>query len=229
MRVQIRTRPDHFAPTASLLRWSRDILFITGVLALGYCGYVLAEARIFQAFQMRQFEQAVRQSVSASAVDEAPNPETPAYKSQVQDTRPGAERFTVPERPGSVLGRIEINKIGIAAMVLEGTDNRVLRRAVGHISETALPGGLGNVGIAGHRDTFFRDLRKIEKNDEITLATLNGSFHYIVDYSEIVEPGDTEVLDPSASATLTLVTCYPFYYVGPAPKRFIVRAHLIPE
>jgi sortase A len=114
-------------------------------------------------------------------------------------------------------------------MILEGTDNRTLRRGVGHIPYTALPGQRGNVGIAGHRDTFFRGLRNIARNDEITLTTLEGTFRYDVDFSEVVEPNDTEVLDPSSDATLTLVTCYPFSYVGPAPKRLIVRAHMIPE
>jgi sortase A len=137
--------------------------------------------------------------------------------------------FDAPGRPGSVLGQIEIRKIGLAVMILQGTDNYALRRAVGHIQDTSLPGQQGNVAIAGHRDTFFRGLRKIAKNDEITLTTWSGSFRYVVDFSEVVEPSDTEVLDPSSEAILTLVTCYPFYYVGPAPKRFIVRAHMIPE
>jgi sortase A len=88
-----------------------------------------------------------------------------------------------------------------------------------------LPGQSGNVALAGHRDTFFRDLRRIEKKDEITLTTREGSFSYTVDYSEVVQPDDMEVLGPFSDAILTLVTCYPFAYVGPAPKRFVVRAH----
>jgi sortase A len=126
------------------------------------------------------------------------------------------------------LGRIEISSIGLAAMILEGTDRRTLRRAVGHIPGTPLPGQPGNVVITGHRDTFFRGLRNIHKDDEITLTTLNGSFRYRVDSTRVVEPEDTRVLDHSDGAILTLVTCYPFYYVGPAPKRFVVRAHRLP-
>ena len=229
MTMQIRKRPDHFARNLSLLLWSRNILFIIGILALGYFGCILAEASIFQAYQTRQFEQAVRRSVPASPYDEAPDPQTAKAETQAQETRPGDKGFSVPARPGSVLGRIEISKIGLAAMILEGTDNRALRRAVGHIPETALPGQPGNVGIAGHRDTFFRSLRNIAMNDEITLTTLEGSFRYVVDFSEVVEPNDIDVLDPSSDSTLTLVTCYPFYYIGPAPRRLIVRAHLLPE
>jgi len=113
-------------------------------------------------------------------------------------------------------------------MIMEGTDGRTLRRAVGHIRGTPLPGEQGNVAIAGHRDTFFRPLRNILQDDEITLTTLNGSYRYLVDSTQVVPPEDTQVLDNSDDTTLTLVTCYPFYFVGPAPKRFIVRAHKIP-
>ena len=229
MRVQIRTRPDHLARNLSLLCWSRNILFVIGILALGYYGYIAAGARIYQAQQTRQFEQAVRQSTLASPAGETPNPRIPIDVSPAPVPRSSAVGFDAPGRPGSVLGQIEIRKIGLAVMILEGTDNYALRRAVGHIPDTPLPGQPGNVAIAGHRDTFFRGLRKIAKNDEITLTTWSGSFRYVVDFSEVVEPSDTEVLDPSSEAILTLVTCYPFYYVGPAPKRFIVRAHMIPE
>jgi sortase A len=127
------------------------------------------------------------------------------------------------------LGQIEISTLGPQTMILEGTDARTLRRAAGHIPGTALPGQQGNVVITGHRDTFFRPLRNIRKDDEIRLTTLSGSYRYWVDYFKVVEPEDTEVLDNSDGAILTLVTCYPFYFVGPAPKRFIVRAHRILE
>src|SRR6185437_14849614 len=113
-------------------------------------------------------------------------------------------------RSGMVLGQIEIRKIGLAAMILEGADNQTLRHAVGHLRDTALPGQPGNVAIAGHRDTFFRGLRNIIQNDEITLTTLHGSFHHVVDFSEIVGPEQTSVLAPSNDSILTLVTCYPF-------------------
>jgi len=121
-----------------------------------------------------------------------------------------------------------IERIGLAAMIMEGIDDRTLRRAVGHFPGTALPGQQGNVAVAGHRDTFFRALRHIRKNDEITLTTLTGSYRYRVDSTEVVEPEAIEVLDNSDGAILTLVTCYPFDFVGPAPRRFIVRAHRSP-
>jgi sortase A len=114
--------------------------------------------------------------------------------------------------------------LNVTAMVREGADGKTLRRAVGHIPGTALPGEAGNVALAGHRDTFFRALRDIRKDDTIQFETESGIYRYQVESTEIVGPRDVGVLAASNQDTLTLVTCYPFYYVGSAPKRFIVRA-----
>jgi len=132
-----------------------------------------------------------------------------------------------PVRPGSAIGRIRIPRLRLSAVVLEGDDSGTLRLAVGHIPGTALPGRNGNVAIAGHRDTFFRGLRHIQKNDVITFEMPTGSYRYRVEAIQIVGPDDTQVLNPSEQSTLTLVTCYPFSFIGPAPNRFIVRAHQI--
>jgi sortase A len=113
-------------------------------------------------------------------------------------------------------------------MIMEGTDDLTLERAVGHIRGTPMPGLNGNTAIAGHRDTFFRPLRNIRHNDEIILTTLNGTTRYLVDTTQVVMPDDMQVLDNTENTTLTLVTCYPFYVLGAAPKRFIVRAHKNP-
>jgi sortase A len=109
-------------------------------------------------------------------------------------------------------------------MVLEGTDRWTLNRAVGHIEGTALPGGSGNIGISAHRDGFFRNLGRLGKGDEISIVTLDGTYTYAVESTSIVEPTDVGVLAPSAKPILTLVTCFPFYFVGEAPQRFIVTA-----
>jgi sortase A len=109
-------------------------------------------------------------------------------------------------------------------VVVEGVDKTTLRRAVGHIPGTALPGEAGNVGLAGHRDTFFRLLKDVKIKDEIQISTLKGNFKYEVVSLRIVDPDNVGVLAPSGENVLTLVTCYPFYFVGPAPKRWIVRA-----
>jgi sortase A len=127
-------------------------------------------------------------------------------------------------RAGDIIGRIEIPRIHVSAVVLEGSDSRVLRVGAGHVRGTALPGTVGNIGIAAHRDTFFRPVRDIRHNDIITLTTLHGVFQYRVDGTEIVDPDDVQVLRRTRDSQLTLVTCYPFYYLGSAPKRFIVHA-----
>ncbi len=134
-----------------------------------------------------------------------------------------------PSAPGDLIGRIEIPRLGVRAIVVEGTSDSCLRRAAGHIEGTALPGHLGNVGIAAHRDTFFRGLRKIRRDDIIKVTTLAGTYEYSVESIRIVEPDDVEVLGASAQPTLTLVTCFPFDYLGSAPHRFIVRARQIGE
>ena len=114
-------------------------------------------------------------------------------------------------------------------MIMEGVDPRTLRRAVGHIPGTPLPGQPGNVALAGHRDTFFRALRNIHEGDEITVQVLSGLYRYRVDSITVVDPEDKQVLNNSDGEILTLVTCYPFTYLGAAPNRFIVRAHQLAE
>jgi sortase A len=128
---------------------------------------------------------------------------------------------------GDLIGLIKVPRLGLSVIIIEGTSARILRRAAGHISGTALPGQPGNVGIAGHRDTFFLPLQNIRTNDTITLTTLVGEYRYRVVSTRIVSPTDVAVLKRSGNQILTLVTCYPFYFVGAAPDRFIVRAERI--
>ena len=122
------------------------------------------------------------------------------------------------------LAMLHIRRLGIAVPVLEGTDEWTLNRAAGHIDGTVRPGADGNVGIAGHRDGFFRALKDVQSGDVVELETTIGVDHYRVERSWIVQPEDVSVLAPTDAAAVTLVTCYPFYFVGSAPQRFIVRA-----
>ena len=132
---------------------------------------------------------------------------------------------TASARPRSTtLAVLRIPRIHLEVPVLEGTDETTLDRAVGHIEDTAVPGGAGNSGIAGHRDGFFRVLKDVSEGDVIELETLRGSEKYRIQRTWIVTPDDVSVLDPTPTPSLTLVTCYPFYFVGSAPERFIVRA-----
>jgi sortase A len=178
------------------------LLFITGILLLGYVGFTLLETRLYQVSAKRSLENEIR----------------------AEKERPQAQSKP-PVRKGDVLGRMDIPRLGMSVAVLQGTSSRVLRLGIGHIAGTPLPGEDGNIGIAGHRDTFFRGLKDIRKNDEIQLQTTSGLSRYAVDWARVVANDDQSVLAPSSESALTLVTCYPFYFVGPAPKRFVVRAH----
>ena len=126
------------------------------------------------------------------------------------------------------IGRIEIPRVGVSAPILEGVDYRTIRRAVGHFPETPLPGHNGNMALAAHRTTHFWGLRNIRIGDEITITTTGAAFRYRVDKLWVVDPEDVSVLDSTSSRVLTLVTCFPFDYVGSAPQRFIVRARAVP-
>jgi sortase A len=226
MKIRIEWRRTFPTRNSKFSRWSRYLFFAIGIFLLGYVGVVLLDARLFQAAQSRQFQQELSDLKPSIGSDEDIQPLSLPTDEVGADSVKTDSPGTV-DRGDAPLGRIEINTIGLTAMILEGTDARTLRRAVGHIPGTPFPGERGNVVITGHRDTFFRPLHNIRKDDQITLTTLNRSYQYRVDSTEIVEPEDTEVLADSDDSVLTLVTCYPFYFVGPAPKRFIVRAHMI--
>jgi sortase A len=136
----------------------------------------------------------------------------------------GAQTARVEAIASGLIGRIEIPRVGISAIVIEGTGGRVLRRGVGHIERSAFPGEPGNVALAAHRDTYFRDLKDVAVGDLIRITTPDGAYAYRVDSILVVTPDRGDLLDDAGRPELTLVTCYPFYWVGPAPKRFVVRA-----
>jgi sortase A len=131
--------------------------------------------------------------------------------------------------PGTWIARLEVPSVRLATTVLEGTDDGTLSRGSGHIEDTPFPGRTGNVGIAGHRDTVFRPLRHIHLGDEMKLTTADRVYHYKISKILIVTPDDVYVLDPADQPTLTLVTCYPFDFIGHAPRRFIVQATLVSD
>lgn len=183
------------------------VLILTGALAFASWGYLILHQIWFQRAANRVLQQRIAK-VSASADQYAPQPHASAF----------------PLRHGELLGRLEVPRVNISVIVLEGSDSAVLDVAAGHIPGTALPGGSGNIGIAAHRDTFFRSLAEIRPQDQLTFRTPAGVFEYGVERTEVVEPSDIEVLRQTSDAELTLVTCYPFHYIGAAPKRFIVHA-----
>ena len=195
-------------PRPAVVRWLERALLVVGMVCLGYYAIASAETLLYQAYEDRELD-AILASDSAAAV-----PATRAHRTP---------------RRGQTVGRIEIPRLGVAAVIKAGTDARTLQLAVGHIPGTSLPGEPGNIGLAGHRDTFFRRLRKIRPDDEIRVTTPEGVFTYRVERMDVVEPTDVWVLNPTEYSALTLVTCYPFSYIGSAPQRFIVRAQLSPD
>lgn len=134
------------------------------------------------------------------------------------------ESAPAPARPGDALGRLEIPRLGVSVLIAEGTGSRTLQRAVGHVTGTAYPGGDGNVALAGHRDTWFRPLEKVRRGDLIRIRTPGGRRLYRVTDVHVVEPWRTDLLRDPGESKLTLVTCYPFRMIGPAPRRFVVLA-----
>jgi len=203
MRLRIR-RPLLSPRTHNWIAWSRRLLLAIGTVALAYVGMALLESRFYQASAKQSLE------------------------TQIQRIKgPDASQLRLPVNPGDVLGRLDIPRLGMSVAVLQGTGSRTLRLGAGHIEGTPLPGQPGNSGIAGHRDTFFRALQNIRKADEIQLQTATGVLHYEVDWVRVVSPDDISVLAPSTDSALTLVTCYPFYFLGSASDRFIVHARLI--
>jgi sortase A len=198
VRLLIKT-----ADVSGILRWSQRLLLGVAFVALAYCGFTVLDSWMFQRRELREFDRVV-------------NTATPVM--------PGV---SVPPAVDALIGRIEVRRLGLSAMVVEGTTTSALRRAAGHISGTGMPGTPGNVGIAAHRDTFFRPLRNVRKDDIVTLTNGRAEYRYRVVSTKVVEPDDVSVLDPAADEILTLVTCYPFFFVGSAPERFIVRAERI--
>jgi sortase A len=187
--------------------FSSLLLFVAG-MAIGV--WLWSWAR--QAIEQKRDEQTFDRER-----DSATQPASPAKK------RPAA----VPR--GDVVGRLVIQRIHLRAMVREGDDEGTLDVALGHIPGTPFPGQKGNVGVAGHRDTLFRGLAEIAKGDEIRLETPASTYAYQVDDMAIVKPDTVSVLAPGRRDQLTLVTCYPFRYVGSAPERYIVKAHLVSQ
>jgi sortase A len=201
-------------PLQRFLKRSQLALFACAILLLGYCGFVLVDSWLFQRRASLDLDRLLRDRTAASSVVAQPD-------------EAAAPKVSPVALSGGLVGRIEIPRLGLSEVVMEGVDTITLRRAVGHIPGTAMPGDSGNVGLAGHRDTFFRSLKDVKIKDEIEVATGTGRFTYQVVSLRVVEPEEVGVLAPSGENVLTLVTCYPFYFVGPAPKRWIVRARQV--
>jgi sortase A len=172
-----------------------------GVALLAWYGLVVAEAALYQRAESSTLDRVV----NGKAIGTHGPPSRAKQKHQL-------------------IGRLEIPRVQMSVMVVDGDDEGTLKTAAGHLPDTPLPWEFGNSAIAGHRDTFFRPLREVHANDRVRLVTPQGTFHYVVARLRVVEPDDVSVLATSDRSSITLVTCYPFNYIGQAPKRFIVQA-----
>src|SRR5512142_1269259 len=231
------------------LRAFERALWIAGALGLGWCALVIAITRLDEAAASRRLDAAIAARRSASpvpseaaaapaisrsaplaeaAAPEAFGPPAPppsaARKSALPLSRPSPPPPLV---RGAIIARIRIEKIGLSVVAREGDDSLTLQFAVGHIPGTPIPPRGGNAAFAGHRDRQFRSLGRLQPNDAIRLTTEEGEVLYRVEWTAVVDPDALWVLDPTPDATLTLVTCFPFGYVGSAPDRFVVRARRV--
>jgi sortase A len=226
------------------------------VAALGYYGYTLGDQYVYEAYQNWAFDQAIagHQGVTFADFLRERTPfgflvanRTPAGSGAIATKAADTSKPSIVASPrppvGEVLGRVEIARLNLAAMVREGVESKVLSVAVGHVPTSALPGQPGNFAIAAHRDTLFRALKDIREGDLVTFESASGTYTYKVGATKIVKPTDVSVLQPDGGGLipetrfvsgngqparlLTMITCYPFYYVGSAPKRFIVEAELV--
>lgn len=208
-----RREPNRTRPRKGL-RSLEAILWTLGVVCIGWVAWAWTDAALYQ-------------SRAAAAISSPAAPES-AEAVLPSEHPPSDQAFPVTTAPGDPMGRLDVPALGIDAVVAHGADESTLRRAVGWISSTAPPGSRrGNVGLAGHRDSFFRHLGEVAVGDEVRLETPGRTSVYRVEWSRVVDPVDISVLAPTDAPSLTLVTCYPFHWVGPAPKRFVVRARRV--
>lgn len=225
------------------VRFVRALLLTAGLCCLGFYIYSAADEYVYQKYENWAFDRQIAGSVNVSFLDfvraQAGIARFATKERPISTAvpRPKTSEFRRPS-PGEALGRVAIGRLHVSAMVREGVDKNVLSTAVGHVPTTSLPGQLGNFAIAAHRDTLFRALKDIRLDDTVTIETASGTYTYKVLATKIVKPSDVSVLRSDGgglipgkgetnSRLLTMITCYPFYYVGSAPKRFIVQGELI--
>ena len=207
-----------------LWRWAADLLMLVGIASMLLFAWSLLDGTYYQHTQKILFEKQVAEGDDPGIAKQIALPDPPprpsvAFQLLSKPPRP-------PARDPLLIGELDVPRLGLSVMVREGMDAATLRRAVGHVPSTALPGQLGNFVMIAHRDTFFRPLRDLEKGDTVQIVTTRGRFSYTVESLEVVAPEGVRLTAPKAEAIATLITCFPFNYVGTAPRRFVARARL---
>ena len=211
----------------SIVKLVQRVLLVVGVCLLVASALAIVDRSVSSRRSLAAFDQARAARSSPAATDRVALASAEATDfslwSEKRIREYKASLTIAKELPLAVL---DISRLRIRVPVFEGTSDLVLNRGLGWIVGTARPGETGNIGIAGHRDGFFRGLKDIVVGDTMELGTLEQRTTYVVDEIEIVTPEQVEVLQPRAAPAITLVTCYPFYFIGDAPQRFIVHATL---
>jgi sortase A len=247
VRLRIRCQIRASRMKEVTLRLTYLGLLAVGVVSLGWVAYTYVDASVFQAHSNWKLNRQIAVAQAAPPPLQRPASQQGSEPAAPPQASSSAEQATSAEIPtknspsqansavrpapvpvvGEPMGRMEIKRIGLSAVVLYGDDTKTLRRGVGHVIGTALPGMDGNMALSAHRDTYFRPLRNIRKKDRVMLKTPQRTYEYEVESTMVVKPTQVEVLDPTTEPTLTLITCHPFNYVGSAPNRFIVRARRV--
>jgi sortase A len=234
-----RSRFEQAAPPKRTgLRFARLLLFVLGIAGVGYYAYTLIDQQVYQVYGNWVFEQQIAGRANVTFADYLRETFTGAKPAGIETRTAAPNQEAQQPANGAVIGRLEVERLNISAIVRQGVDDKTLSEAVGHVPSTALAGQPGNFAIAAHRDTLFRGLKDIKKDDLIRFQSEAGTFTYRVAGMKIVRPTDISVLRPDGGGIiaeqpgpqpklLTMITCYPFYYVGSAPKRFIVEAELL--
>jgi sortase A len=206
----------------------QQLLLIVGLVLIGIYVAAYFHRKVLSAAQTRQFENSPQTAISGTLADTKETllqkPKFAVDFAQWSEKRIAQYEESLTTHFDPPLALLRISRFQLDAPVLEGTDDLTLNRGVGHIVGTALPGEEGNIGIAGHRDSFFRVLKNIKEGDTIELVTARRTEKYTVDHIVLVRPDDVSVLRSRPIPSLTLVTCYPFYFIGSAPQRYIVQA-----
>ena len=206
MRIRVAVSASSLAQTLA------TFLMGAGLLGVAVCALAWFDVALYQFEENRRFERQLAREPDRTAP-------------RMEATEAVEEAGSEPPDP-RILGRLEIPSLDLQVLVRDGVDEASLRKAVGHLPGSAAPGGAGNFVVLGHRDTFFRPLRDIALDDLIRVRTRLGVFEYRVDTVVVTEPDGALALTQTGGPTVTLITCYPFYFAGTAPRRFVVRGRL---
>ena len=218
-------------PRYHVLQW---VFALLGLLCLAWYGGVTLQTI---QYQRKEADRLTRMLESQAEADRPTRmlesqTESPTIESQSESPTIDRPRPATPPSGGNadhqLIGRLEIPRLKLSVMVVDGDDRGTLQSAAGHLPDTPLPWEFGNSAVAAHRDSFFRPLAAVKPNDRLVLTTPHGTFRYAVSKIRVVDPNDLSVLAQTGRSSLTLVTCYPFSYVGRAPRRFVVRADHVP-